>query len=368
MATSTKAKGQPAEPAKAQESSDQRPRLQPLRGRHATFSHAGDDRIGRRGLYPGLPVQDVRGRSLCDSHGVDGSHALGPKQRRRLPEVRHALHNRGQRRGRERNRLCDPRKGGSRRPSVRIARYRTGEDQVYNVPVFKGDRILVTKFSFEVKDPERFDVVVFKYPEEPKINYIKRCVGLPNETIEIRQGNVYRVAESGTEILRKTDPNKQARSAPIGRLRQRPSASSPCSTPGGRSAGRPSKRPRLPTRLPAGRPIRRGWSADNRGPFHLSDKRSRLRDQRLRWIRYRNFVPKTSDWKQLASGQKPINSASRTDHGFLRLQRLFEPAHSARGSRATSIGSRDLNLTVTAPRLRMRQSSINGRRSHVLSS
>src|ERR1700733_12416678 len=33
-------------------------------------------------------------------------------------------------------------------------RYRIGEDQVYNVPVFKGDRILVTKFSFEVKDPQ----------------------------------------------------------------------------------------------------------------------------------------------------------------------------------------------------------------------
>ncbi len=88
-------------------------------------------------------------------------------------------------------------------------RYRLAEDQIYNVPVFKGDRILVTKFSFEVKDPDRFDVVVFKYPEEPKINYIKRCVGLPNETIEIRQGNVYRVADNGTEILRKDDPNKQ---------------------------------------------------------------------------------------------------------------------------------------------------------------
>src|SRR6202451_2798128 len=88
-------------------------------------------------------------------------------------------------------------------------RYRLGEDLVYNVPVYKGDRILVTKFSFELADPQRFDVVVFKYPEEPKINYIKRCIGLPDETIEIRQGNVYRVAESGTEILRKTDPNKE---------------------------------------------------------------------------------------------------------------------------------------------------------------
>ncbi len=101
-------------------------------------------------------------------------------------------------------------------------RYRLAEDQVYNLPVFKGDRILVTKFSFEVKDPQRFDVVVFKYPEEPKINYIKRCVGLPNETIEIRQGDLYRHTDKGPGDPSQGRSEQAARPA-TARLRQRPS-------------------------------------------------------------------------------------------------------------------------------------------------
>ncbi len=39
--------------------------------------------------------------------------------------------------------------------------------------------------------PERWDVVVFRYPEEPEVSYIKRLVGLPGETIRIFHGDVY---------------------------------------------------------------------------------------------------------------------------------------------------------------------------------
>ena len=58
-----------------------------------------------------------------------------------------------------------------------------------------GDFILVNKFSYgirlpvidkkilEVNDPKRGDVMVFKYPEDTRINYIKRVVGLPGDTI-----------------------------------------------------------------------------------------------------------------------------------------------------------------------------------------
>ena len=52
-------------------------------------------------------------------------------------------------------------------------------------PSFKGDRILVMKFLYSLPflpgsgGPNRWDVVVFKYPEEPEVNYIKRLVGLP---------------------------------------------------------------------------------------------------------------------------------------------------------------------------------------------
>ncbi|MDB4338646.1 signal peptidase I [Rubripirellula sp.] len=60
-----------------------------------------------------------------------------------------------------------------------------------NHATFNGDRILVSKFTYALKDPERWDVFVFKYPGNPKQNYIKRLVGLPNETLTIRHGDVY---------------------------------------------------------------------------------------------------------------------------------------------------------------------------------
>jgi signal peptidase I len=63
-------------------------------------------------------------------------------------------------------------------------------------PSFKGDRILVMKFLYSLPflpgggGPERWDVVVFKYPEEPETNYIKRLVGLPNEELRVSFGDI----------------------------------------------------------------------------------------------------------------------------------------------------------------------------------
>ncbi|TWU04230.1 signal peptidase I [Stieleria varia] len=77
---------------------------------------------------------------------------------------------------------------------------------------FNGDRILVSKFAYTIADPERWDVIVFKFPGNPKQNYIKRLVGLPGETLRIQHGDVYARplgdssgnAEQATEtILRK---------------------------------------------------------------------------------------------------------------------------------------------------------------------
>jgi signal peptidase I len=58
-------------------------------------------------------------------------------------------------------------------------------------PSFSGDRILVDKFSYDFREPARWDVVVFKYPEEAKTNYIKRLVGLPGETVTIAGGDIW---------------------------------------------------------------------------------------------------------------------------------------------------------------------------------
>ena len=59
------------------------------------------------------------------------------------------------------------------------------------VPVANGDRILVLKCIYQFEEPKRWDVIVFKNPINPSENYIKRLIGLPRETIEIIDGDVY---------------------------------------------------------------------------------------------------------------------------------------------------------------------------------
>jgi signal peptidase I len=47
------------------------------------------------------------------------------------------------------------------------------------------------KYLYSVYDPKRFDVVVFKNPSDPTINYIKRLVGLPGDEIAIVDGDIF---------------------------------------------------------------------------------------------------------------------------------------------------------------------------------
>jgi signal peptidase I len=66
-----------------------------------------------------------------------------------------------------------------------------------------GDFIVVNKFSYGVRlpvlnskiidtgSPQRGDVVVFRYPEDPSVNFIKRAVGLPGDTIVYRDKQVF---------------------------------------------------------------------------------------------------------------------------------------------------------------------------------
>jgi signal peptidase I len=59
------------------------------------------------------------------------------------------------------------------------------------MPVANGDRILVLKTIYQFVLPNRWDVVVFKNPVEPRINYIKRLIARPGERLEIIDGDIY---------------------------------------------------------------------------------------------------------------------------------------------------------------------------------
>ena len=54
-----------------------------------------------------------------------------------------------------------------------------------------GDRVVVTRFSYWFDTPERGDVVVFKYPNNEKVDYIKRVIGLPGEEVAFHNNTLY---------------------------------------------------------------------------------------------------------------------------------------------------------------------------------
>lgn len=55
----------------------------------------------------------------------------------------------------------------------------------------EGQRLIVSKVSYRVGEPRRGDIVVFRYPANRRMRFIKRVVGLPGETVAIRDGRVF---------------------------------------------------------------------------------------------------------------------------------------------------------------------------------
>ena len=53
------------------------------------------------------------------------------------------------------------------------------------------ERIIVNKFVYRFRPIERGDVVVFWYPKDPSVSFIKRVVGVPKDAVEIRKGALF---------------------------------------------------------------------------------------------------------------------------------------------------------------------------------
>lgn len=54
-----------------------------------------------------------------------------------------------------------------------------------------GDRIIGWRLNYLFSDPQRGDIVIFKYPDDEKKLYVKRVLGLPGDTLEVKSGVVY---------------------------------------------------------------------------------------------------------------------------------------------------------------------------------
>jgi signal peptidase I len=64
-------------------------------------------------------------------------------------------------------------------------------DDVEYQPSYPGDRILVNKYGFDFSEPKRWDVIVFKFPGDGNMNYIKRLTGVPGEVVRVYQGDLF---------------------------------------------------------------------------------------------------------------------------------------------------------------------------------
>jgi signal peptidase I len=183
-----------------------------------------------------------------------------------------------------------------------VCRY-TQRLDLFNKPndrSFSGDRIIVSKFAYELGDPERWDVIVFKYPGGATINYIKRLIGLPGEIIKIGGGNIY--------AKKKDDQDFQIARKPPGRLNSMlqlvddsdhiPARLTKLGWPqrwqpwaeGGSDAAKEAAT----------------WQTENGGKSYTIDAQDKDA-----WLRYRHIVPTHEDWRMMMEDQLPPDAKAR---------------------------------------------------------
>ncbi len=74
-------------------------------------------------------------------------------------------------------------------------------------PTFStGQFLIVDRLSYRLGEPKRGDVVVFEYPNNPSVYYIKRIIGLPNEVVNIKNGKVSIVNDKNPDGIQLNEP------------------------------------------------------------------------------------------------------------------------------------------------------------------
>ena len=177
-----------------------------------------------------------------------------------------------------------------------------------NDATFNGDRILVNKFSYVLSEPERWEVIVFKYPGNPKQNYIKRLVGLPGETLTLRHGDVFvRPTGSGerSNIVRKSYSTLMAMSHVVHDTDYLPESLV--------KAGFPSRW--QPWEQDASEPPTDSWTVSRDDGQFLATTDG---GDKTNWLRYFHHLPTDPQWQTASTGGSlsevdPYQSKAITD-------------------------------------------------------
>lgn len=65
--------------------------------------------------------------------------------------------------------------------------------------IMTGDRLIANRITYYIGSPQRFDIAVFKFPDDPSVLYIKRVIGLPGDKVDIKANEIY--INDGSEPL-----------------------------------------------------------------------------------------------------------------------------------------------------------------------
>ncbi|MEZ6067035.1 MAG: signal peptidase I [Planctomycetaceae bacterium] len=137
------------------------------------------------------------------------------------------------------------------------------------LPVIEGDQLMVRKHEFAWRDPQRWEVTVFRNPNLPVQAYVKRVVGLPGERISIVDGDVY----ANGVLQRKPLEVQRALRIPVSDHDHQPAPSDP------------DWRPRW---LPVAAP--NCWTGDGTRFQSNCDPQNRAAPQAIDWIEYRHWI------------------------------------------------------------------------------
>ena len=207
---------------------------------------------------------------------------------------------------------------------------------------FNGDRIFVNKSQFDFRDPARWHVTVFRYPGKPQVNYIKRLVGVENETVLLRNGNVFVKKEGEEEFVIQRKPLR----AMLSMLR--PVDDNDYVNPKLHETGWPTR-----------------WFGEDDKVWKRSEDYKSFETAKSQggWLNFRNIVPSSDDWYYLSQNTMPPTGATNNPQlitDFLGYNSEIVRYSERFVSNDTLIGMREINMGDRTRKEHFCQKSVKG--------
>ncbi|MDR0704497.1 MAG: S26 family signal peptidase [Planctomycetaceae bacterium] len=217
-------------------------------------------------------------------------------------------------------------------------------------PSFNGDRIFVNKCQFDFRNPARWHVTVFRYPGKPQVNYIKRLVGVENETVLLRNGDVFVKKNGETEFTIQRKPLRALLSM------LRPVDDNDYVLPKLHEIGLPTrwfdhnghwKRSDDYKSFQITSNITKDVSENSTGNSSENLKPARNSQTKTTWLNYRHIVPSSDDWYYLSQEMLPPNGLTNnpqlvTDFVDYNSGLVYSPDHPIMFDSGLAISTREV--------------------------